>query len=101
MTTEHEHKEMGPERPGVIFKSWQIFVFSLIPLALVFAGVIIGSFHGSDSELEDFSQQPAPAPATTPTRGPGSSIAEGSSPAAFSLVYEDGSPFLPATQARM
>ena len=33
-----------------MFKSWQIFVFSLIPLALVFAGVIIGSMDGTDAE---------------------------------------------------
>jgi hypothetical protein len=46
-----------------MFKTWQIFVFSLIPLALVFAGVFIGSIHGSDSELEVF---PTPAPAATP-----------------------------------
>ena len=46
-----------------MFKTWQIFVFSLIPLALVFAGVFIGSIHGSDSEREVF---PTPAPAATP-----------------------------------
>ncbi len=39
-----------------MFKSWQIFVFSLIPLALVFGGVIIGSiyFDGGDSQPEVF-----------------------------------------------
>lgn len=38
-------------------KSWQIFAFSLIPLALVLAGVIIGSiyFEGGDSVKEDLS----------------------------------------------
>ncbi len=35
-----------------MFKSWQIFVFALVPLALVFAGVIIGSMPGIDAELE-------------------------------------------------
>jgi hypothetical protein len=40
-------------------KSWQIFVFTLIPLALVFAGVIAGSLDGSDSEREVF---PTPEP---------------------------------------
>jgi plastocyanin len=35
-----------------LFKSWQVFVFSLVPLALVFAGVIIGSMHGLDSERQ-------------------------------------------------
>ncbi|HEU0074683.1 MAG TPA: cupredoxin domain-containing protein [Dehalococcoidia bacterium] len=37
-----------------MFKSWQIFVFSLIPLALVFAGVIIGSMDGIDAQREVF-----------------------------------------------
>ena len=40
-----------------MFKSWQIFVFSLIPLALVFAGVIIGSMDGIDAEREVFPTQ--------------------------------------------
>ena len=53
-----------------MFKSWQIFVFSLIPLALVFAGVIIGSYHGSDSAKEIF---PTAGPTAPPseTVGPG------------------------------
>jgi hypothetical protein len=38
----------------VNIKPWQIFIFSLLPLALVFAGVIIGSMHGIDSEKEEF-----------------------------------------------
>ena len=42
-----------------MFKTWQIFVFSLIPLALVFIGVIGASFHGRDSRKEVF---PTPAP---------------------------------------
>ena len=41
-----------------MFKSWQIFVFSLIPLALVFAGVIIGSMTGVDAEREVFPTRP-------------------------------------------
>jgi plastocyanin len=44
------------------FKPLQVFFFSLIPLALVFTGVIIASFRGSDSEAEVF---PTPAPAVT------------------------------------
>jgi plastocyanin len=44
-------------------------VFSLIPLALVFAGVIGGSFHGLDSDKEDFSQAAAPPPASSPAPG--------------------------------
>ena len=40
-----------------MFKSWQVFVFSLVPLALVFAGVVIGSMPGSDSQLEVFPTQ--------------------------------------------
>lgn len=44
-----------------MFKSWHIFVFSLIPLALVLTGVIIGSIHfsGGDSQAEVL---PTPAP---------------------------------------
>ena len=44
-----------------MFKTWQIFVFSLVPLALVFSGVIVGSIHfkGEDSRKEIF---PTPAP---------------------------------------
>lgn len=58
----------GPERPGIIFKTWQIFIFSLIPLLLVFAGVIGGSIHGSDSEREVF---PTPGPPPPPQGSPG------------------------------
>lgn len=52
-----------------MFKSWQIFVFSLVPLALVFAGVIIGSvkFSGNDSTLEVF---PTPAPRAASSSAP-------------------------------
>jgi len=53
------------------FKTWQVFVFSLIPLALVFIGVIGGSFHGSDSDPEVF---PTPPPAPS---GPGPGPAPG------------------------
>jgi hypothetical protein len=45
-----------------VFKTWQIFVFSLVPLALVFAGVIIGSYRGVDSDREVF---PTAAPASS------------------------------------
>ncbi len=41
-----------------MFKSWQIFVFALVPLALVFAGVIIGSMDGIDAEREVFPTRP-------------------------------------------
>jgi plastocyanin len=44
-----------------VFKTWQVFVFSLVPLALVFGGVIIGSMWGVDSDREVF---PTPAPAS-------------------------------------
>ena len=47
-----------------MFKSWQIFVASLVPLALVFTGVIIGSVHGVDSEKEVF-PTPPPRPAAS------------------------------------
>ncbi len=60
-----------------MFKAWQIFLFSLIPLALVFAGVIGSAFRGVDSAAEDVptpvaapsswlpGDAPAPAPATS------------------------------------
>lgn len=55
-----------------MFKSWQIFVFSLVPLALVFAGVIVGSIHGSDSDLEVF-PTPPPSSAGSSSGGGGGS----------------------------
>ena len=54
----------GPERPGIVFKTWQIFAFSLLPLALIFAGVVIASMRGADSEPEPV---PTPAPQSTPS----------------------------------
>jgi plastocyanin len=48
-----------------VFNKWQIFFFSLVPLALVFAGVIIGSMHGVDSNIEVF-----PTAAPTAAGGP-------------------------------
>jgi plastocyanin len=50
-----------------VFKSWQIFVFSLIPLALVFAGVIIGSMDGLDAQREVFPTQAPQAEGEKPT----------------------------------
>jgi plastocyanin len=38
-----------------------IFIFSLVPLALVFAGVIIGSMRGIDAQREEI---PTPPPAS-------------------------------------
>ena len=61
-----------------MFKSWQIFVFSLVPLALVFTGVIIGSMHGVDSEKEKF----APPPASSSSGGGSSGGGSSSAPAA-------------------
>jgi plastocyanin len=57
-------------------KSWQVFVFSLIPLALVFIGVIGGSFYGSGAKHEVF-PTPAPQPTSSgpqPTAQPGTSV---------------------------
>ena len=62
-----------------MFKSWQVFVFSLVPLALVFAGVIIGSFHGSDSSKEVF---PTPPPSSSSSGGGGGSGGSGAAAAA-------------------
>ena len=62
-----------------MFKSWQVFVFSLVPLALVFTGVIIGSFHGSDSAKEVF---PTPPPSSSSSGGGGGSGGSGAAAAA-------------------
>jgi Cupredoxin-like domain len=57
-----------------MFRMWQVFIFSLVPLALVFTGVIIASMDGVDSEPEDVPTQPAasgppPAPPEVPPGG--------------------------------
>jgi plastocyanin len=57
-----------------VFKAWQIFIFSLIPLALVFAGVIIGSMDGLDAQREVF---PTPAPEAEATTAPPTPAAPG------------------------
>ncbi len=62
----------GHER-GPVFKKKHVLIFSLVPLALVFIGVIGGSIHGSDSDREQF---PTPAPAS-PTPRPSSQTAPG------------------------
>ena len=54
-----------------MFKTWQIFLFSLVPLALVFAGVIIGSIHGSDSDPEVFPTAAAAPPPSSSSPAPG------------------------------
>jgi plastocyanin len=61
-----------------VFKSWQVFVFSLVPLALVFTGVIIGSMHGLDSEQQVFPEASAPenGGAPAPTAVPGATTLE-------------------------
>jgi plastocyanin len=88
-----------------VFKSWQVFVFSLVPLALVFAGVIIGSMHGVDSDKEIF---PTPPPASS--SGGGSGGSGGSAPAppgtlsltAANLMFDKRSlTALPNTQTRL
>jgi plastocyanin len=52
----------------VTFKPWHIFVFTLVPLALAFMGVIIGGQRGVGSSAEVFPTQ-APAPTSPPTTG--------------------------------
>lgn len=54
-----------------MFKSWQVFVFSLVPLALVFAGVIIGSMHGTDSGKEVFPTPPPSSASSSSSSGGG------------------------------
>ena len=60
-----------------MFKSWQILLFSLVPLALVFIGVIGGSIHGSDSDPEEFPTAAAAPPASSSTSTPGGTPAGG------------------------
>ena len=67
-----------------MFKSWQVFVFSLVPLALVFAGVIIGSYHGSNSSPEVF-------PTAAPASASSSSSSASSTPGASSSSSAPGS----------
>jgi plastocyanin len=61
-----------------VFRTWQVFAFSLVPLALVLAGVVLGSVHFSDgdSQREVFpTQEPSASqggPAPTPP--PGASV---------------------------
>jgi hypothetical protein len=68
---------------------WHIFLFSLVPLALVFVGVIMGSFDGIDAEREVFPTQPPLAEEGPPTT-PGPS-GDGGGPlqlTAFNLEFE-------------
>ncbi len=54
-----------------------IFIFSLVPLALVFAGVIIGSMRGVDAEREVFpTQAPAANAGPLPTAPAGTTQLE-------------------------
>jgi plastocyanin len=55
-----------------VFKTWQVFLFSLIPLALVFAGVIIGSMDGVDAQRQVFPTQVPASEATTAPPTPSS-----------------------------
>ena len=91
MTTEHAEHHAGTERNDGVFNMWQVFIFSMIPLALVFAGVIIGSVHGLDSDPEVFPSSPPPA--TSPTGAPGSSLFDQQVGPAYTLVYADRTPF--------
>ena len=56
-----------------MFKTWHVFVFSLIPLALVMTGVIVGSVHfsGGDSQAEVFPTAAPQANVPPPTPIPG------------------------------
>ena len=89
-----------------MFKSWQVFVFSLVPLALVFMGVIIGSMHGVDSEIEKF----APPQASSSSSGGSGSGGSSSAPpppgtltlTARNLTFDKRSlTALPNTQTRL
>ncbi len=59
-----------------MFTIKQVLLFSLVPLALVFAGVILGSMRGIDSNREVFpTAAPSSASATAPTpSAPGETV---------------------------
>lgn len=44
-----------------MFNKWQLMLFALIPLALLFMGAIGGSIHGKDSRKEVFKAPPPPS----------------------------------------
>jgi plastocyanin len=61
-----------------LFKAWQIFVFSLIPLALAFMGVIGGSVRGhGGGHAEVFPTPSAPPPASASGSTPGGATGPG------------------------
>jgi len=71
-----------------------IFIFSLVPLALVFAGVIIGSMRGVDAERE-----PIPTPPPAATSGPAPTAPAGTTAieiSASSLAFDKTSLSAPA-----
>lgn len=53
-----------------MFRMWQVFVFSLVPLALVFIGVISASYHGVDSAKENLPSAQAGGQAAPPPPPP-------------------------------
>jgi plastocyanin len=55
-----------------VFSTKQVFIFSLIPLALVFAGVIVGSMDGVDAERQVYPTQAPVSEATTAPPTPSS-----------------------------
>ena len=78
-----------------------------MPLALVFAGVIIGSMHGSDSRKEVFPPPPPSSSSSSSSSGGSSSSAPPAAPgtltlAASNLTYDKRSlTALPNTQTRL
>jgi plastocyanin len=68
-----------------VFNKWQIFLFSLVPLALVFAGVIVGSMNGVDSDLEVF---PTAAPTASGGAPPTPSVPGAIQLRAFNLAFD-------------
>ena len=62
-------------------KWYQVFVFSMVPLALAFLGIITGSHHGVDSSLEHFPPPPPPS-----SSGPSGSGGGAAAPAGSTLL---------------
>ena len=72
-----------------------IFIFSLVPLALVFAGVIIGSMRGVDAEREPI---PTPPPVTGGTPVPVPTGTTGLEITASNLAFDKTTLNAPAGQ---
>lgn len=82
-----------------MIKAWHIFIFSFIPLALVFVGVIGGSYRGADADAEVFPTAAATAPPRAQTPSPGGGGATVLEIAAKDLLFDKRTLTAPANTA--